>query len=506
MTEEASATRRYLAAFLPLLPAERALKTNAAPRDTPFVLTEKVRGAIRLAAVDAHALALGIAPGLTLADARARLPGLHAVAHDVAADTALLEWLADGCERYTPMVATDLPQCLVLDITGCTQPYAGETALAADLQRRLRGQGMTVQLACAETPEAAVALATFATNDVQALPVAALRMPAETCLALTRAGLKTIGDLAQRPRAPLAARFGPELPGMLARLLGHTDARLTPRRALPAVIVEQRFAEPLTHSAAALDTLNRLTIKAAVILDSRGAGGRRFEAALFRSDGHVARLAVETGQPVREPKIIARLFAEKIETLSDPLDPGFGYDLIRLMVPVTEPLGAQQLQLDGGAVADAELAALLDRLSTRLGRHRVRRFRAGDSHIPEQAAFELAVAETLPPCSWPVPEPGEPPLRPLHLFEPPQRIEVLAEVPDGPPRRFRWRAVQHEVTRYEGPERIAAEWWKRRSGRGLTRDYYRIEDMRGRRFWVFRHGLYGTEKPAPDWYLHGLFA
>lgn len=100
MTKEASATRRYLVAFLPLLSAERALKTtNAAPRDTAFVLTGKVGGAVRLAAVDAQALALGIAPSLTLADARARVPDLFAVAHDVAADTALLEWLADGCER-----------------------------------------------------------------------------------------------------------------------------------------------------------------------------------------------------------------------------------------------------------------------------------------------------------------------------------------------------------------------------------------------------------------------
>ncbi len=506
MTEEASATRRYLAAYLPLLSAERALKTNAAPRDTPFVLTEKVRGAVRLAAVDAHAQALGIVSGLTLADARARLPGLLAVPHDLDADTALLKWLADACECYSPMVAVDLPQCILLDVTGCTQAYAGEAALTADLHNRLRGQGITAQLACANTPEAAVALATFAAREVHILPVAALRVPAETHLALTRAGLKTIGDLAQRPRAPLAARFGPELPDLLARLLGHIDTRITPRRALPAVMVEQRFAEPITHSAAALDTLNRLTMQAAAILDSRGLGGRRFEAALFRSDGHIARMAVETGQPVRDPKVTFQLFREKIETLSDPLDPGFGYDLIRLSVSVTERLAAEQLQLYRGTVANTEITALLDRLSTRLGHHRVRRFQAGDSHIPEQAAFELPMAKTLPPCSWPVPDAGEPPLRPLHLFEPPQRIEVLAEVPDGPPRRFRWRAVPHEVTRYEGPERIAAEWWKRRGGRGLTRDYYRIEDLHGRRFWVFRHGLYQTEKPVPEWYLHGLFA
>ena len=216
------------------------------------------------------------------------------------------------------------------------------------------------------------------------------------------------------------------------------------------------------------------------------------------------------GAPTRDPGVLTRLFRERIDALADPLDPGFGFDLIRLAVPVTLPLVAQQLQLGGGAVADSELGALLDRLGTRLGRNRVRRLSAGDSHIPEQAAFELIVGElggdTASALQWPTPEAGEPPLRPLHLFDPPQRIEVMAQVPDGPPRRFRWRRVQHDVTRFEGPERIAAEWWRRRDGHGLTRDYYRVEDVRGRRFWLFRHGLYGTEKLSPDWYIHGLFA
>ena len=506
MIDEASAKRRYLAVFLPFLPAERALKSNVAPRETAFVLTEKIRGALSLVAVDVHALALGITPGLKLADARARLPGVLAVAHDADADMRLLGWLADSCELYSPMVAAQPPHGIVLDITGCTGAFVSEAALAADLHRRLLRQGLTSRTALADTPDAALASAIFETGDTHTLPVAALSVSAETHLAMRRAGLKTIGDLARYPRAPLAARFGTELPELLARLLGDIDVRITPRRALPPVLVERRFAEPIAHSDAALETLDRLMTEAAVILGARGVGGRRFEAALFRSDGHVARLGVETSEPTRDPKIIARLFRERIETLSDPLDPGFGYDLIRLGVPVTVSLVTQQLQLDGGAVADTELATLLDRLSTRLGRHRVRRFRPGNSHIPEQAAFELEVAESAPPCSWPTPEPGEPPLRPLHLFDPPQRIEVLAEVPDGPPRRFRWRSAQHEVTRFEGPERIAAEWWRRKDGRGLTRDYYRIEDVRGRRFWVFRHGLYGTEKPVPEWYLHGLFA
>jgi protein ImuB len=141
-----------------------------------------------------------------------------------------------------------------------------------------------------------------------------------------------------------------------------------------------------------------------------------------------------------------------------------------------------------------------------LGRHRLRRLSAGNSHIPEQASLSLPIINAPPPGPWPQPESGEPPLRPLYLFDPPHRIIVIAEMPDGPPHRFRWRRGMHDVTRFEGPERIATEWWKRRDMTGLTRDYYRVEDRRGRRFWLFRHGLYGSERADPDWYLHGLFA
>jgi protein ImuB len=184
--------------------------------------------------------------------------------------------------------------------------------------------------------------------------------------------------------------------------------------------------------------------------------------------------------------------------------------MIRLMVPRIEPLAAAQLKLEGGALHEAAVTELADRLATRLGRDRVRRFRPVDTHIPEQAQLALPAADRAPPQAWPAPEAGEPPLRPLFLFDPPQPVEVLAEVPDGPPHRFRWRRKLHEVRLSEGPERIAAEWWRRKGGEepgqgGLTRDYYRVEDASGRRYWLFRHGLY-DEKPAPRWYLHGLFA
>lgn len=461
-------------------------------------------------------MALGLEPGLTLADARARVPDLAVADHDPAADLAWLEAIADGCARYTPMVAVDPPDGLLLDITGCAHLFGGEAALAADAEARLGRAGLTVRHAFADTGDGARALAHFqalpAADEAAAirrLPVAALGLDPEAELGLRRAGLKTVGDLACRPLAGVAARFGEEAVTALRRLLGEADCPIAPRRKQPAVRVERRFAEPVARTDYALTVLAELAGEAAERLEERKAGGRRFEAVFFRSDGLARRLAVETSQPTRDVPLVMRLFRERIEGLRDPIDPGFGFDMIRLAVPVAEPLAAAQLRLEGGAVHAAEVAALVDRLSTRLGRGRVRRFRPRDTHIPEQAQLSLPAVAAGAPALWPDPVPGDPPLRPIHLFDPPQPIEVVAEVPDGPPHRFRWRRDLHEVRRFEGPERIAFEWWRRKDGAvdqaGLTRDYYRVEDARGRRFWIFRHGLY-DEKPDPGWYLHGLFA
>jgi len=466
--------------------------------------------------VDAQALALGLEPGLALADARARVPDLAVADHDPLADMAWLEAIADGCGRYTPMVAVDPPDGLLLDIAGCAHLFGGEAALAADAEARLANAGLAVRHAFADTGDGARALARFqalpAADEAAAirrLPVAALRLDPEAELGLRRAGLKTVGDLACRPLAGIAARFGEEAVTALRRLLGDADCPIAPRRREPAIRVERRFAEPIARTEYALTVLKELAGEAGQRLEERKAGGRRFEAMFFRSDGLARPLRIETSRPTRDVGLMMRLFRERIEGLSDPIDPGFGFDMVRLAVPVAEPLAAAQLRLEGGSVHAAEVAALIDRLSTRLGRGRVRRFRPCDTHIPEQAQLVLPAVEAGAPVPWPRPEPDEPPLRPIHLFDPPQPIEVMAEVPDGPPHRFRWRRDLHEVRRFEGPERIAAEWWRRKDGAvtdtGLTRDYYRVEDARGRRFWIFRHGLY-DEKPSPAWYLHGLFA
>jgi protein ImuB len=483
------------------------------PDDAPFACVEAVRGALRIAAVDPTALDKGIVPGMALADARAQLPELAVVDADPFADHGWLERIADACDRYTPLIALDGGDGVTLDITGCAHLFGGEGGLVAEVEARLARFG-TLRHALAHTPDAAQALARFQQAPsasegaaIRRLGVAALRLDDEIAVALRRAGLKTIGDLASRPTAPIAARFGEETVAALARLLGTADQRLRPRRALPALFFERRFAEPIARDDDVLATIADLAGEAADALAARDRGGRRFAVRLYRADGALRDLAVESGLPLRDPQVVLRLFRERIDTLSDPIDPGFGFDMLRLSVPALEPLAATQLQLEGGAVSEEAMAELVDRLSTRLGRGRICRAVPGDSHLPEQGVLTIAAHDSPPvPVPWDVPEAGEPPLRPIHLFDPPQRIEVMAEVPDGPPHRFRWRRVLHDVIRFEGPERIAAQWWRRGQAKARTRDYYRVEDVRGRRYWIFRHGLYERETADPGWYVHGVFA
>ena len=506
-----------LALWFPFLPADRLRRAHGglAP-EVPLAFTGKVKGALRLTAVDQAARSLGLEPGMALADARARVPMLEAVEEDQAADRAWLERLANGCVRYTPMVALDPPHGLILDVTGCAHLFGGERGLAADIEARMVKLSTTVRLALAGTPRAAHALARYqalpAKDEAAAirrLPVAALELEPEATQGLLRAGLKTIGELAKRSLATIAARFGAEAATALRELLGEATRPIEPHVLIAPIIAERRFADPVARTEHALRVLGELAAEAAWQLEQRQEGGRRFEAAFFRSDGLVRPLGIETSQPTRDRALIIRLMSERIEGLNDPIDPGFGFDLIRLSVPVTEPLAVTQLRLEGGAAKEAEVAALIDRLSNRLGRNRVQRLVAQDTHIPEQMQLALPAVEAKARTHWPKPQPGEPPLRPLHLFDPPQPIQVMALVPDGPPKHFRWRRKLHLIKRFEGPERISSEWWKRKDGAversALTRDYYRVEDARGRRFWVFRHGLF-EERPDPKWYLHGLFA
>jgi protein ImuB len=472
------------------------------------------RNSLRIVAVDAVAYKEGLTPGLAFADARARVPVLRVSETDAGADHALMERIADWCERFTPNLCRDDPDGLVLDVTGVAHLFGGEGGLMGEVTTRLVGQGFALRTALAGTAVAARALCRFGRGGrvpprgeaeaVSHLPVEALEAGLETELALKRAGLITLADLAVRPRKPLAARFSAALTDRLAAVLGEVDRPIVPRRPQPLLYSETGFAEPIglmDDIAAALENLAR---RLCADLAHKALGGRVFEASFFRADGAVRRIELLCGQALRDPASLLRLLLMRIDALADPLDPGFGFDAVRLAVLGADEAQPAQGRLDGSEETALALSGLRDRLAARLGSAAVQRFVPANSHIPERAVSGVpALSDRTGSGRWRTVQPV--PTRPLHLFHPPQPIEATAEIPDSAPRRFYWRGTAYDVVRAEGPERIAAEWW-RPGEDSRSRDYFRVEDRDGRRFWLFRHGLYERTEGEVRWYIQGLFA
>jgi protein ImuB len=522
--------RRILSLWLPRLPIDRIKRQSnfrsGALDDTPSVVVAKENNALQIYALDDAAARFGLNIGLPLANARAICPHLKVFDADEAADAKTLGDIADWCDRFTPLVALDSPHGLFLDITGCAHLFGGEAMLLRLLCDVLTAQGFAVSAAIASTSVCARTMTRHVhgrivpdgeeADAVGPLPVFALGADSAITNGLRRAGLKTIGDVASRARHEITARFGARFSTLLEHALGQGDRPINPRKPLPDYIVEQRFAEPVSTEGVISATLSRLAETLVAAMEKQGKGARRLEASFFRTDGAVRALAVETGQPVTRGAMVDRLFRERLDALSDPLDPGFGFDLIRLSASRTEIVVQQQRDLDAHVHDNDELAALIDRIAARIGGKRVVVYLPQDTHIPEHAVLPAPAQHHLAAATqaaWPARGAGEPPLRPLRLFDRPERINVpLATVPDGAPRHFTWRRAVHAVVRVEGPERIAMEWWKQ-DGKALTRDYFRIEDEAGLRFWIFRDGLYDSElidaegRPvAANWFVHGLFA
>jgi protein ImuB len=520
----ASSARRILALWFPRLPTDRlqrhthaAQTSRASPEAAPLVIAAKVDNALRIAACDAKASSLGLRIGMPVADARAMVPKLDVAQADEAADRRLLESIAGWSLHYTPLVALDSADGLLLDATGATHLFGGERALLGRACTSLKKQGFAVQGSIAGSAAAARALARYRDRAIAPpgeearamapLPVEALDLDLAVTHAFRHAGLKTIGQVAARQRAELTARFGAKMVFALDVALGAAEKPISPRAVLPDYMAERIFAEPLTAHDAILETLRGLATSLGTLLVERGEGARRLEAVFFRADGKVRTLAVETGAPMRDADVIARLFREKLDALVDPLDPGFGFDLIRLSADRAERCQTGTATFTADANEEKEIAFLVDRLATRFGSHRVLVFRPNDTHIPEAAAVALPAqsAEKSKPAWKAIREKDEAPRRALRLFAKPEPITAVAEVPEAPPVRFRWRRAWHEVVLAEGPERIAMEWWREQEPQP-TRDYFRVEDANGRRFWLYRDGLYNAETAQPRWFMHGLFA
>lgn len=513
---------------------------------------------MRLAAVDARASKANLAPGQNLSDARALVPELELREIDRAFIEQVFSDFADWHSNASPIVAVHPVVApygdLILDITGVTHLFGGEEKMLALLVSRLRGLGFTVSGAIADTVGAAWAMAHFVpgsivpTGDIDAalasLPVVGLRLDDAQVAGLNQMGLKTIGQLYGRERRALQARFGASLIVRLDQALGRLEERITPRIPIAEYYAERRFAEPIGFMDDVLMTARDLAIQLGIRLEAEALGAQTFHLLLYRVDHKVMNLTINAGRATRDPNHIAQLFVHRSERLEGEYDAGFGIDMIRLAASSISEV--QSTQLGAFEVRDGaeDLDRLYDRMTSRLGALALTRNKFVNTHIPERAVkLEPVIARTEDdPEAFPDPELQ----RPLRLLPDPEPINVLAEVPDGPPMRMVWRRVAYRILKASGPERIEAEWW--RTGKNLqlllppeprekrndprddpknkkqkpaepehvsklqtfdplttVRDYYAIEDDGGRRFWIFRIGLYGAAE-TPRWFLHGFFS
>jgi protein ImuB len=538
--------RRFLVLSLPYW-ATDYLKRRDPKLKTPLALYEKIRGGLRLVALDKEALQEGLRIGQALADARALLPDLTVLEHEPQMLTDAFADFADWHSNASPLVGVLKDQApfgdLVLDITGVPHLFGGEKAMLRTLVLRLRELGYTVNGAIASTIGAAWAVSHFAPNRVIAseeleegldpLPVAALRLDENQLSLLSQMGFRTAGELRLRPRKPLLARFGASLVLRLDQAYGVIEERMTPRLPVSEHFVERKFAEPISELEDVLLTARGLAEDLARHLDDEGLGAQAFHLFLYRVDHKVMTLSLNAARLTRDPRHIASLFRHRAERLSEEnYDPGFGIDMVRLSASSVDRLDAAQLgafTIETGADA---LDQLTDRLASRLGVISVLKTEMIQSHVPERAA------RLVPLLGQGTGEKSQTPdlERPLRLLPMPELVAINAEVPHGLPASMIWRGRQYRLVKAAGPERLSAEWWRRRERLKLVpdpkpkkpepgeapkpppyvpdlplfdpvtgmRDYYVVEDGEGHRFWVFRLGLYGGPV-HPTWYLHGFF-
>ena len=500
--------KRVLSIWLPHLAVERWARSSGFGPDDPVVLTvEGTHGPI-IHAVTRAAAERGAQAGARLTDARALDPALVAVPADPAGDSALLQRLARWAGRWSPLVEVDGEASLRLDVTGVPHLFGGEAELVADIQTRFAVAGISTRVAIAPTAAAAWALAHYGSaaavicgKDTGArladLPVAALRLPPEATRTLERLGLKTIGTLAGIERRSLARRFreADNPVDALDRALGRKPEPLTAVSAarLPRALL--KLEEPATHPEAPTQALERLIPDLVRQLQRRHLGARRLMLIGFRVDGSTAVASVATSIPSREPKDLQRLLADKAAAL----DPGFGFDAFALEASWAESLASAQDSLVDHPSSEREVARLIDRLTVKLGPDKVRRPQPFESHLPERASGWRPALDKTDAFQAPATQ------RPQRLLDRPEAIAVVYATPEGMPRRFVWRRAVHDITRVEGPERISPEWWRQPSTARL-RDYYRVEDQAGRRYWIYREGVIGDGRGGlPEWYMHGLF-
>ena len=499
--------RRVVSLYLPTWPADRIRRRRGAPPSDEPLVTVMTEGSRRLiGAVDQAAHALSLRPGQTIAHAQAMVPGLHVVDATPEEDEASLHELARWCIGYSPIVAVNPPDGIWIDIAGTSHLFGGEEQLVTDLVGRLRSQGIKADACVADAPGTAWAVVRYgkqvvvpsgrSIEAVEGLPIPALRLPQATVEALHRLGIERIGQLAAMPRAPIVRRVGKEVTLRLDQAFGHVVEPLNPLMPKDLPMRRVSFAEPIGRLEDLQSVVRQLADSLCRDLEQASLGIRRLDLVFERIDRCSIAFRVGTAKATREAKHLARLFDERLQMA----DPGFGIEAAMLVASKVEPLSERQIvtkELKENDADPVDLSRLVDRLSARLGPQRVFRIVPVESRVPERTMKRVPALAPMTGTDWPDDLP-----RPARLLDPPEPMTATALLPDHPPAFFVWRRVRHKVAKADGPERISPEWWNG-DREAASRDYYRVEDEHGARFWLFRDAPMAQ---GGRWWLHGLFS
>lgn len=462
-----------------------------------------------VSAVDDAAKKAGVHVGMQAAKAQALFRGLTMMDADAAADAAALERITFwALSQYSPIVAVDAPDGIVMDTEGADHLQGGEERMLTSIANRFRAKGLTARVAIADTWGAANACARAISREtvivprgetvraVEKLPISLLRLPEKIVGDLRTLGFKTIGEVANTPRAPLTLRFGPEVGRRLDQMFGRTPEPIDPIRTVELVEVSRAFAEPI----GAAETINkyvaRLVVQLVDELQRRGLGVRRADLIVETVDGTRQAIRAGTAKPARDVAWLTKLFKDRTEKI----EPGFGIERMTLVAVMVEPLkGAQKLS---SLVEDEviDVTPLIDIFGNRGAR--VYRVAPVASDVPERSVRRIGAASDPVEASW-----VNHWRRPVRLLARPEQVDVMALLPDHPPVWIMWRGKRRKVKNADGPERIFGEWWERNSEMAAVRDYFVIADEGGERLWIFRSGDgVDTETGSHKWFVHGVFA
>lgn len=473
-------------------------------RSVPFVVTVPSHGRMVIVATNALAEAQGVYSGMVLADARAMIPGLDVRDEKPELAEKLLYKLAEWCIRFTPCVAVDWPEGLLLDVTGCAHLWGGEGAYLAFIHKKMEERGYDIRISMADSPGAAWACARFSpqpgviqpgdTDAIRKLPPEALRLETEVVERLHKLGLTRIHDFMRMPRPSLRRRFGPALLLRLDQALGREEERIEPVQPVEPWQERLPCLEPIVTATGIAIALERLLEALCARLSQEQKGLRLACFKGYRLDGKVEQVQIGTHRPSNSVKHLFKLFEDKLSAI----EPDLGIELFVLEAPtVEEHIPAQSTLWEGsGGLASIQLSELIDRIAGKIGADRIRRYLPDEHYWPERCVKPALSITEQATSTWKLDRP-----RPLHLLAEPALIQVTAPIPDYPPMNFRHKGKLHTIKKADGPERIEAEWWLRN---GEHRDYYYVEDEAGKRYWLFRLGHYQETQPV-QWFLHGFF-